>query len=114
MEYCSRMYKLYSKISPHEQIVGWFSTFPHLDSVLLTLHQVLASKYYKAAETPFIYLALNPAIKENKKILIKVLYLLPDSNASTIQIDIQHSISVYDFPLSLLLHRAFSRNNQGQ
>lgn len=72
MDYCNRMYKLYSKISPHEQIVGWFSTFPQLDSVVLSLHQLLARKYYKAAETPFVYLALNLDIKENKKILMKV------------------------------------------
>ena len=73
MEYCNRMYRLYNKISPHEQIVGWFSTFPQLDSVLLSLHQVLSSRYYRAAETPFIYLALNPELKELKKISIKVM-----------------------------------------
>jgi len=72
MEYCNRMYRLYSKVSPHEQIVGWFSTLPQLDSIVLSLHQLLARKYYKAAETPFVYLALNPDIKANEKILIKV------------------------------------------
>ena len=72
MEYCSRMFKLYSKISPREQIVGWFSTFPQLDSVMLSLHQVLSSRYYKTAESPFVYLALNMAIKKNGKIGIKV------------------------------------------
>lgn len=68
------MYKLYSKISPNEQIVGWFSTFPHLDSVLFSLHQILAAKYYKAAETPFVYLNINPHLKDEKKLIIKVFF----------------------------------------
>lgn len=66
------MYRLYSKISPHEQIVGWFSTLPQLDSTVLSLHQLLTQKYYRAAETPFVYLALNTDIKTNGKIQIKV------------------------------------------
>ncbi len=108
MEYCNRMYKLYNKVSPHEQIVGWFSTFPQLDSVLLSLHQVLASRYYKTVESPFVYLALDPEIKASRKISIKV------SSVTGERVDLLCPERVYDLSFSLLLHGDLSHPGQGR
>jgi hypothetical protein len=72
MDYLHRMFKLYSKVSPHEQIIGWFSNFPRLDSVILSLHQTLAAKYYKTAETPFVYLTVDPSSPSPPTIKFKV------------------------------------------
>lgn len=72
MEYCNKMFKLYNKISPNENIVGWYSSYPNLDPIMTTLHSVLSGKYYRTAETPFIYMSVDLSLQLKNKLTITV------------------------------------------